>query len=131
MEFTKFNLKLALKNETSTADFPNTLKKFKECGVVKYTYHLKNGLYIFTDEEGDEIYIQEDATSVLFPHHADKKTFTEVLQGARAGEFTFKEFCNRAAATGISHWLVDVLNFEAAYFDTLGNVVLITEIPAN
>ena len=26
MEFTKFNLKLALKNETSTADFPNTLK---------------------------------------------------------------------------------------------------------
>lgn len=131
MEFTKFNLKLALKNEKSTADFPNTLKKFKEYGVVKYTYHLKNGLYIFTDKEGDEIYLQGEATSVLIPHHADKKTFTEILQGARAGEFTFEEFCNRAAASGINLWLVDVINFEIAYFDYLGNVVLITEIPAD
>ncbi|WP_424153890.1 DUF1398 family protein [Staphylococcus debuckii] len=86
---------------------------------------------MFTDAEGDEIYLQEDATSVLFPHHADKKTFTEVLQGARAGEFTFKEFCNRAAASGIYLWLVDVRNFEVAYFDVLGNVVLISEIPAD
>ncbi|ANZ33932.1 DUF1398 family protein [Staphylococcus carnosus] len=131
MKFTKFNLKQALNSEVSTADFPETLKKIRECSVAKYVYDVKKGIYTFTNQDGDEIHIEGNSTSIIIPRHVDKTAFNEVLQASRAEEFTFDEFCNRAASFGIASWLVDLIHFNTTYFSKSGDVVKIVEIPKN
>ncbi|AMY05412.1 MULTISPECIES: DUF1398 family protein [Staphylococcus] len=130
MKFTKLDLKQVLESEVSTADFPETLKKLRGCDVTKYVYNVKKGVYTFNDQDGDEISIKGNSTSILIPRHVDKSTFNEFLQASRAGEFTFDEFSNRAASLGIASWIVDLTNFEITYYNKAGAVVKTIELSA-
>lgn len=128
MQFTESDIKQAMAEEGNTGDFPQLLKKLREAQVVKYFYHVENGLYIFTNKDNEELFIKEDRAPISISLNVDNKKIREMIEASKAGEFTFDEFCKSIAEAGISSWLVDVRHEEIAYFDQMGQTIEIDQL---
>lgn len=128
MQFTESDIKQTMAEEGNTGDFPQLLKKLREAHVVKYFYHVENGLYIFTNKDNEELFIKEDRVPITISLNVDNKKVREIIEGSKAGEYTFDQFCKSIAKAGISSWIVDVIHEELAYFDQLGLTIEIDQL---
>ena len=127
--FTLEQLKESHSKVKSGADFPAYFKEIKELGVTHYEAYVSNGRI---DYHGANHYI------VIAPAKYDPLTIANTaaidqfkleLLAHQQGKTDFLTFITMCADTGIEKWEICMDKKTCAYFDKLGNEVLVERIP--
>ena len=56
--------------------------------------------------------------------------FKSDLSAHQQGKSDYLTFCNQCAASGIEKWVVNMEKMSCAYYDKMGNEILMERIPA-
>ena len=118
----------AVKQETSTANFPELIQKLKAMGIRQYDYYVEKGLYRYYDQY-DYIEIPMNGRPRMVATYRSPEGIKRAVEHAKSGTIGFDEFCREAGQAGISFWVTDLAAMTVTYCDATGESVWWEKIP--
>lgn len=127
--FTLEQVKTELAKVKTGADFPAYVQELKKLGVMWYetfvadvhsNYHGENGYMVPSPAAFAPIDIADLPSDYVLQ---------ESLKKHQAGETDFPTIRKQAAGAGVHRWKVDVQALTCTYYDKVGGVMLVEEIP--
>lgn len=113
----------------SGADFPCYIQDITKLGVAAYTTYVKDGHTIYSGEGVAHLATEARYAAIEVAKESDTLTFKHALKIHQQGQTDYMTFCHECAETGVEKWIVDTQAMTCTYFDSIGNSVLIEEIP--
>lgn len=127
--FSLEQIKTAHAKVKSGADFPRYIRDIKLLGVLAYVTFVEDGHTEFRGENNYLLSSPPRYSSLQIAHATDSEKFIKNLKEHQQGLTGYNAFCNLAASCGIAKWIVSLIDMTCIYYDSLGNQVLIEEIP--
>ena len=127
--FTIDDIKHAHAKVKSGADFPQYIRALKSLGVVMYDTFVGDGRTHYYGIENFSIIGPPRYTALTIQIPGDNKQLKKFLAIHQAGKTDFPTFCRQAAEAGVEKWTVHLVAMACTYFDAVGNVMIIEDIP--
>jgi uncharacterized protein YbcV (DUF1398 family) len=127
--FTVAQIKLALANVKTGADFPKYIQEIKQLGVVSFETWVSDSHTQYFSENGFQTCSEPKYDPLAIAEACQKDQFVQYLLSHQKGETDYVTFYNHCAETDIEKWIVDLLKFTCTYYDKAGNAVLMEAIP--
>lgn len=113
----------------SGADFPNYIKDIKALGVTYYEAYVEDG-HIEYHGANNTVKVPEKYASMTVADTADADNFKVGLIDHQQGKTDYLSFIKMCAECGIEKWEISIDTMTCTYFDKLGKVILVEQIPA-
>jgi len=127
--FTLDQIKAAHSKVKTGADFPNYIKDIKQLGVETYSTFVADGHTEYKGKNNFQISTTAKYDAKAVAKQCNPNQFKSDLKLHQQGKTDFASFINSCVACGVEKWTTDVLKMTCTYFDKLGNVVLLEQIP--
>lgn len=127
--FTINQIKAAHRKVKSGADFPKFIQELIVIGVKRYDSFVADG---HTDYFGlDNFNVSSSAKYELLniSNSISKTQFILDLKAHQNGQTDYPTFCKDCAKSGVFKWTVNLTEMTCAYYDILGNELLVEVIP--
>lgn len=128
--FTLEDIKDAHSKVQSGADFPRYIQDLIKLWVKSYTVSVVDG---HTEYRWDDSYtISSDARyeSLDIKEQSNQELFMRYLKKHQEWLSDYLTFCNQAAQSWITKWVVDTNDMTCAYYDLADTTILIENIPS-
>jgi uncharacterized protein YbcV (DUF1398 family) len=127
--FTIEQIKAAHSKVKSGADFPKYIQEVKALGVTRYEAYVADGHVIYYGSNGYTAKSPAKYQILDIADNCNDAQFKSDLKAHQNGKTDYSTFCNDAAKSGIEKWVVSMEKMTCTYFDKVGNVILVEEIP--
>lgn len=127
--FTIEQIKAAHSKVKSGADFPKYIQEVKALGVTHYEAYVADGYIIYYGSNGYAAKSPAKYQTLDIADSGNDEQFKSDLKAHQNGKTDYSTFCNDAAKSGIKKWVVSMEKMTCTYFDKVGNVILVEEIP--
>ncbi len=127
--FTIEQIKAALAQTKSGADFPNYIQHLIQLGIKGYDSYVSNGHVRYFGENAYSLSAEMNHTPLKVAIVSDPDKFKESLKRHQAGKSDFPTFRSECAETGVEKWTVDTLKMTCVYYDGSGHELLAEAIP--
>lgn len=127
--FTEEQVKLAHSKVRSGADFPAYIKEIGALGVTHYETYVADGHIDYHGDNHHTVKLPEKYAPLEIADTVKTDEFKAELKAHQQGETDFLTFIEMCATKGIEKWQISLHKMTCTYFDKVGNVVLVEEIP--
>lgn len=127
--FTAEQIKSAHSKVKSGADFPKYIQEIKALGVIDYETYVVDGHVIYHGTHDYYVKAPAKYESLIIADMCNIEQFKSDLKAHQNGKTDYPTFCNDAAKSGIEKWVVSMDTMTCTYFDKVGNIILVEEIP--
>ena len=122
-------IKEAISNVKSGADFPKFIQELIKLGVSRYGTFVKSRLSVFFGHNNDMITLEPKVENLYVADNTDAKQFKQDLKAHQEGNTDYITFCTDCAKSGIDRWEVDIVKMTCTYYDKADNIILVEAIP--
>ncbi|MFI0491565.1 DUF1398 domain-containing protein [Flavobacterium sp.] len=127
--FTIEQIKEAHSKVKSGADFPLFIKDIKKLGVLSYEAFVADGHTDYYGENGYKTSSPAKYNDLIIAELSNMEQFKIDIKLHQQGKTDYARFCNDCAQSGIEKWIVNSVNMTCAYYDKVGEELLIEQIP--
>lgn len=127
--FTIEQVKAAHSKVKSGADFPSYIQEIKKLGVTHYEAYVADGHIDYHGADGYTAQVPEKYAVMNISDEANVAVFKAELLAHQQGKTDYLTFIKMCADTGIEKWEIRMDTMTCTYFDKLGNVILVEQIP--
>jgi uncharacterized protein YbcV (DUF1398 family) len=127
--FTVEQIKAAHEKVKSGADFPAYIQDLKKLGVSYYETFVSDGHTEYHGTNSFKTSISAKYATLRIADVSDTKQFKADLKVHQQGKTNYLTFCNDCAKSGIDKWEVCLDKMTCTYYDKLGKIILVEEIP--
>jgi uncharacterized protein YbcV (DUF1398 family) len=114
----------------SGADFPKYIQEIKELGVKGFETWVKDSHTEYFGKDNFRIKSKPKYDALTISDNSDKANFIFKLKIHQQGKSDYFTFCKDCAERGIEKWVVSLDEMTCTYFDKIGNIILVEQIPA-
>jgi len=122
-------IKEAISNVKSGADFPKYIQVLSKLGVIYYNTYVYDGHTDFFDFNQEKVSIEPKVENLYVADNTDAKQFKQDLKAHQEGNTDYITFCTDCAKSGIDRWEVDIVKMTCTYYDKADNIILVEAIP--
>ncbi len=127
--FTIEQIKAAHSKVRSGADFPSYIKDLKQLGVVSYETFVADGHTNYFGAHEYKTSSPPKYGELSIASACDATKFKNELKAHQQGKTDYPTFCSDCARSGIEKWVVSIPKMTCAYYDKIGNEILLEKIP--
>lgn len=127
--FTVTQIKEAHSKVKSGADFPKYIQEIKSFGVIGFTTWVKDSHTYYLGENDFKTSSKKVYEDLEISENLNLEKFVQQLKAHQRGETDYYTFCKDCAENGVEKWIVCLEKMTCIYYDTVGNEVLVEEIP--
>ncbi|SMO79045.1 DUF1398 domain-containing protein [Solitalea koreensis] len=127
--FTIDQIKEAHSKVKTGADFPSYVQNLIKLGVIHYSTHVEDGHTEYVGENNYRVQSNSSYPTLNIAEKSELEKFKDNLKNHQQGETDYFTFCRQSAALGVDKWIVDMIQMTCTYYDKIGDVMLVEEIP--
>ncbi|MGJ1264485.1 DUF1398 domain-containing protein [Sphingobacterium spiritivorum] len=127
--FTIEQIRQAHAKVKSGADFPYYMREIKALGVLGYNAYVEDGRIDYFGAEGYTTSAPARYDRLEIAGQSDIMQFRKDLKDHQQGLTDYLTFCRDCARSGVEKWIIDMDRMTCAYYDKVGNELLIENIP--
>lgn len=127
--FTIEQIEAAHANVKSGVDFPAYVQVLVRLGVESYDNYVIDGHAVYFGKNGFSIYSESKYSALRIASAGNPKQLARTLKIHQQGLTDYPTFCRQAAEAGVEKWTVDMQKMTCAYYDSLGQLLVVEDIP--
>ena len=129
--FTVEQIKAAHSKVKSGADFPFYIEEIKGLGVTHYEAYVTDGHIDYHGANNYTAQVPVKYEPLVINDISKEEEFKAELVAHQQGKTDFLTFIKMCATFGIEKWAICMEKLTCTYYDKVGNLVLVEEIPQN
>lgn len=129
-QFSLIQIKNALNNVKSGADFPTYIQQIKSLGVTSYDSFVADGHSDYYGKGDHQVSSTALYEPIAIASSANLYQFKKDLKSHQQGQTDYLTFCAACGKNGIQRWQVSIEKMSCTYFDRLDGQILVEQIPA-
>lgn len=127
--FTVEQIKVAHSKVKSGADFPAYIQDIKKLGVTYYETFVTDGHTDYFSANDYKTSSDARYDVLMISETPNNEQFKADLKEHQQGKTDYSTFIKMCATFGIEKWTVCMDEMTCTYYDKVGNVILIEQIP--
>ena len=127
--FTIEQIQTAHSKVKSGADFPAYITDIKALGVTHYEVNVSDGQINYHGVNNYTVIVPAKYESLPIANIAKGEEFKAALIDHQQGKSDFLTFIKLCATFGIVKWIICMDKMTCTYYDNVGSVILMEEIP--
>lgn len=127
--FTIDQIKAAHAKVKNGQDFPKYVQELLKLGVTSYECYVADGHTLYFGNENFKVLSDPKYATLHVADLSNVGQFIKDLKNHQQGNTNYPTFCIDCSKSGVEKWIVNTIKMTCAYYDKLGNVILVEHIP--